>query len=295
MKSCRDSTKKNYLGIWRSFNQFFIKLDDKPDSWEDRLTLYVGHLIKNDHKSTTIRSYISAIKSVLRDLDIELNENKFLLNSLTKACKLVNDRVRHRFPIQKGLLNLLLKELEIIFGNQPYLEGLYKAIFSTMYFGLFRIGELVEGNHAVKAKDVHIGKNKNKMMFILRTSKTHGLNCAPQIIKISEKNDNSLPNSFNEEFCPFTLLKSFVDNRPHCQNSDEQFFVFSDNSPIFPVHVRKILKESLRRVGLNAHLYDTHSMRAGRAVDFLKMNLSVETIKKLGRWRSNSVFDYLKI
>ena len=31
----RNTTKKNYLGIWRTFNQFYIRLDIKPESWED--------------------------------------------------------------------------------------------------------------------------------------------------------------------------------------------------------------------------------------------------------------------
>ena len=36
------------------------------------------------------------------------------------------------------------------------------AIFSTMYFGLFRIGELRMGQHAVLARDMHIAFNKKE-------------------------------------------------------------------------------------------------------------------------------------
>ena len=41
----RSSTKRTYYNVWKSFNKFFIKLDDKPISWEKRLILYVGYLI----------------------------------------------------------------------------------------------------------------------------------------------------------------------------------------------------------------------------------------------------------
>ena len=82
-----ESMKRNYIGIWRHFNEFFIRLDIKPISWEDRLNSFVAHLINKNRKSSTIKSYISAIKAVLVDGDIELNEDTYLLNSLIKSCK----------------------------------------------------------------------------------------------------------------------------------------------------------------------------------------------------------------
>ena len=60
------STRTNYYCVWKTFNEFIIKLDDKPKSWEKRLTLFVAYLKNKNRKSTTIRSYISAIKAVLR-------------------------------------------------------------------------------------------------------------------------------------------------------------------------------------------------------------------------------------
>ena len=38
----RDSTKRNYLAIWRVFNQFFVRLDYKPHEWTERLNLLCG-------------------------------------------------------------------------------------------------------------------------------------------------------------------------------------------------------------------------------------------------------------
>ena len=61
---------------------------------------------------------------------------------------------------------------------------LYKAIFSMMYYGLLCISE-VASEHAVLARDVHMGPNKRKFLLILRTSKTHWKNMKPQMIKIS--------------------------------------------------------------------------------------------------------------
>ena len=297
---CRDTTKKNYLAIWRIFNQFFIKLDDKPSDWESRLTLFVGYLVNSNHKSATIRSYISVIKAVLRDEDILLNEDRYLLNSLTKSCRLQNDRVFKRFAIQKGLLNLIIKELEVILDKQPYLEILDIAIISTLYYGMFRIGELTDSQHAVKVGDVHIGKNKKKIMFILRSSKTHGKGDFPQIIKICGKEINRNDGIQNIDTdvvfnnCPFAILRKFVGMRPPKLSEDEEFFIFKDYSAVTAQNVRKVLKEAIKNIGLKDSLYNTHSLRAGRSVDLQKWGFSVDVIWRLGRWSSNAVFDYLK-
>ena len=79
----RESTRKNYYSIWKIFSQFFLKLDCRPDTWEDRIILFVGYLIINNKKSNTIRSYVSAIKSILIDEGHEITEDKVLLAALT--------------------------------------------------------------------------------------------------------------------------------------------------------------------------------------------------------------------
>ena len=166
----RDSTKNNYYTIWKAFNKFFLKLDVKPATWEERLVLYAGYLINDDKQSQMVRSYISAIWNILQDNGITINEDKFLITSLTKACRIHNDRVITRLPIQKGVLRLLLVSVEQFFeskSNQPYLSILYRALFTTMYFGMFRIGEVAWSPHAVNVKDVQVGENKDKMLFIL--------------------------------------------------------------------------------------------------------------------------------
>ena len=68
----RNSTMTNYYVIWKHFNKFIVKLDRKLGTWEERLTLYTGFLINNGRKSSTIRSYISAIKTVLQINDIDI-------------------------------------------------------------------------------------------------------------------------------------------------------------------------------------------------------------------------------
>ena len=135
--------------------------------WEERIMLFVAFLIE-ENKQSTIKSYLSAIRAVLRQDRINLQEDQFLLTSLTRAACLRNDKVKLHLPIQKGMLGLLIDHVKNYFEverNQIFLSVLYQTLLSTGYFGLFRIGELISGSHPVRASDIHVGTNKNKFMF----------------------------------------------------------------------------------------------------------------------------------
>ena len=296
----KNSTMRCYYSAWKSFNHFFIRLDTKPETWEERLILFIGYLIQENKQSQTIRSYVSAIKKVLRDDDIILNENKLLITSLTKACKVKNDQIRTRLPIRKGMLRIILRTTDNFFetANQPFLSILYKALFSTAYFGLLRVGEITSGSHPILVQDVELAENKRKILLILRTSKTHGLGSKPQMVKISNHRINSHNYNRNrevsKEYCPYRILRNYINIRPKYLNCMEPFFVFRDRSAVAPDHMRQTLKLILKLGGFREDFYNIQSFRSGRAVDLESMNVSIESIKSMGRWASNSVFTYLR-
>ena len=159
--------------------------------------------MENNKQSLTIKSYISAIKAVLFDDGVIINQDQLLLSSLTRACRLKNDRVRTRLPIRHSMLKILVKSVPKLFQEtpQPYLEALYKAMLVASYYGLLRVGEMTMSPYVIKAGNVHIGENKNKIMLMLHSSKTHGKNVLPQIIKIVEAEHTN-----KMDFCPFKLL-----------------------------------------------------------------------------------------
>ena len=291
----RDSTKQNYYRVWKLFNKFFIKLDSKPEHWEERLSLFVGYMAHLKRKSSTIKSYISAIKAVLTSNNIEINEDRVLLSALTKACRVQNDVIHSKLAIRKKLLHLLFKALEDIYSTQPYLLTLYKAMFATAYYGLLRISEYAQtdAGHTVKACNVQIVVNKDKFMLVLFTSKTHGLDTKPQIIKIDAIDDN---NPKNYKYCPFRMLNEYLAIRKTSYASEnENFFIFNDRSPVTANQFRQVLHAALEWNNINPKLYSSQALRSGRATDLLEMGVSVETIKKLGRWKSTSVYTYLHL
>ena len=75
---------------------------------------------------------------------------------------------------------------------------------------------------------------------------------------------------------------------------EQQFFVFVDGSPLCAHQLHNTLKSMIKGMGLDPALYSFHGLRTGRASQMLNMGVSVETIKKLGQWKSNAVFTYLR-
>ena len=291
----RDSTAKNYLGIWRQLNKFVINLDCKSYiSWECKTALFGAYLIDQGIQSSTLKSYFSAIKYILRQDGYEWDDKKAVLNSLIKGCEVENDKLKVRLPIPKGLFEMLLFELERLYVEeniQPYLEAMYKALFCLAYYGMMRVGELTKGDHTLKACNIHVSEKNDKIMMVLYTSKTQGRESRPQKIKVSAVETNRKNKRI---FCPVKTVIKFMKIRGTYYDQDEQLFIFKDNSPVKPNNFRSTLRILLDRISLDSSLYDIHSFRAGRTCDLAKYGYSVEQIKILGRWRSNAVYRYLK-
>ena len=107
---------------------------------------------------------------------------------------------------------------------------------------MFRVRELATGTHPVRAKDVHIAKNKSKLLFILYDSKTDGKNMRPQKVKISAVSNFRGTN--HSYFCPFRASREYLSIRGNYTADTDPFFVFSDNSPVAPEQVRLVLHKT---------------------------------------------------
>ena len=228
-----------------------------------------------EKQSRTIKSYVSAIKAVLKEDKIKICEDKYLLSSLTRACKVHNDQARIQFPIHRGLLKVLIKGVSTkyrIKQQQPCLDVLYWALFVTAYFGLFQFSAITKGSHIILAKDVHIAQNKKK------------LGDKPQIVKISAS-DCDQEQCSNIITCPFSILKEYLKLRKTYTFRNEPFFVFGDHSPMTPEQFRFTLKQILMENGYDDRFYKCHSFRIGRSQDLWKMGVPVNIINK-----SNSVY-----
>ena len=117
--------------------------------------------------------------------------------------------------------------------------------------------------------------------------------CSRKASLCGHKAEHKLFLSSTNSICPYATLRTFMHLRPRYFSKYEPFFIFQDRTPVTPSRMRNNLKFILKLAGFDSSLYNMHSFRLGRTMDLLLMGFSVETIKKIGCWKSNAVFTYL--
>ena len=187
----------------------------------------------------------------------------------------------------------MLFEIQRINSGQPFLEKMYKALLVLAYYGFFRISELV-GIHAMKACNVHMAINKEKLLVILYSSKTHHEGCHPQKIKITSNRMEHTGNYVHRYFCPLRVTNEYIACRGEYVSSNKNFFIFSDRSNVSSKNAREVLKSCLSCIGINPTLYGMHSFRIGQTSDLIRFSYSMEEIRRMGRWKSNAIFKYIR-
>ena len=146
-----------------------------------------------------------------------------------------------------------------------------------------------------------ITQSKQSTYTLVRTSKTHGLGDKPQKIKITSTELSNITTTKNTSkrhrniLCPFKIIREFLAVRPMCISIlNKPLFVFSDRKSVTPVHAWEMLLKLIQELGLNSTAYSFHGLRRGRATDLWEWGVPVSTIQKLGRWKSNAVYTYLR-
>ena len=126
------------------------------------------------------------------------------------------------------------------------------SLFASAYYGLFRVGELTSGEHPIKVTDVHVGGNKQKILFVLRTSKMHWSDNKPQFVKIMKTSliGNS-SHTYNRDlsFCPCDLIKCYMRDRRSHGSKQEPFYVFKHQTPVRLRRMRWTLQQMLTLMG----------------------------------------------
>lgn len=85
-----------------------------PVEWEERVALFGAYLIQKGKQSDTLQSYISAIKHELKQDNILLSDDKLMLSTLIKACRLFNDVIVVRMPIGLSLVQVRIDDMTIL-------------------------------------------------------------------------------------------------------------------------------------------------------------------------------------
>ena len=86
----------------------------------------------------------------------------------------------------------------------------------------------------------------------------------------------------------------YLTERGDFEEEDDPLFIFKDNRGAKPDQFQRVLHKAIKNIGLDETLYNSHSLCVDRSCDLYKDGMEINTIKKFGRWKSNTVYEYLK-
>ena len=140
--------------------------------------------------------------------------------------------------------------------------------------------KLWEMKRTLLRKDVSV--KKDRAVIKLRWSKTLQHRSQATRIVIAATGDKS---------CPVKALKRYL--HKYKVKRREPLFIFRNGDPVTAAEWRRILKKLQSEASVSA-AKSPHSFRRGGAIFYFKLGVPIEEIAKLGTWRSDCIYKYIR-
>lgn len=281
------NTIATYRTAIASLNKF-RQLYSLPQIWPVPLNhtlLFLAYCFDQGHSPSTLYTYCSGISAVHKLNGWSDPTDSHAVKKLLEGSRRSRIRIDPRLPICEVLLAKICYILPQICYDK-YEFNLFRAAFTLAYFGLLRVSELVftsqsQANRPLFVSDVQFNKYST-ISIKIRTSKTHQSG-KPVILNI--------PTADMTDICCVRSARSYMSMRPNCGG---YFLCHSNKSPLTRYQFSCILSKAIAKLGLQNNHYKTHSFRIGRATDLSLKGVPSETIKKMGRWSSDTYKKYIR-
>ncbi|KAM3911197.1 uncharacterized protein RB166_019888 [Leptodactylus fuscus] len=186
-----------------------------------------------------------------------------------------------RRPVSYDLLCRIVSSLASVCSSS-YEVSLFSAGFSLAFFGALRIGELVPPSKfkhgGLLLEDVILSNGIVRIR--IRRSKTDQ----------QGKGSWILLRPVSGAVCVVRLVGLFLQVR----SPGAPFLVHESGDPLTVFQFRSIFRRVLSSLGLDPSEYGTHSFRIGAATEASRAGLPVESVQRIGRWRSSCYASYVR-
>lgn len=248
----------------------------------EQICLYVCYLARR-LTFCSIRNYISALSNHLKDLDLPPVDysNHSIKKLLMGVKRLKGDSRKQASP-------LLPENLLRLFGGMTgsYAHTSVRAAMLVSFRALLRKGHVTYSDNVLLRKDIVF--HEWGMMLMITRSKTNQYRERIHYIPVSKVRGNSLCavfwTSLHFKQCP-APPEAVAFRLPRRGHSVPMTYGFYS----------QVIKLMCVNAALDEHEFSSHSLRRGGAT-FLRMcGATIQDIKERGDWKSNAVFEYLKL
>ena len=279
---------KVYKRAWVLFNQCSKQLNfhvytsyDLPVSVL-HLAAFVGFLSQAGYSPSSIVSFTSCIGYVHKLAGVENPVSTFLIQKLLSGATKLKPTSDSRLPITTLILNMLVNAIPATISNS-YKSILIRAMLTTAFYGLMRIGEITSPDAEQAAVKLDQIKFTSDSLIITITKFKHNHSRQPL--------DIVMPRQDNTSICPVHAMYSYLQVRGYHPGP---LFCFPDGKPVSRSYFAQQLKNLLIYSGFDTTLYKSHSLRIGGASYYAELGYSDTQIRELGRWKSDSFKIYIR-
>ena len=240
---------------------------------------FIAYLHLQDVPYSSIMPILSALSYKHKMEGLPDPCKAFKINQLLNSIKKNLHKVDKRLPISIDLLNKIIESLYLL-GLSNYETTLFKAMFSAHFFFALRIGEITDSKHNILINQITISADNIMLNF--------------KSYKHSSSNSNAdSPHVVNQSAspaCPVVNINNYLQLRG---NKFGPLFKLRDKAVSSTVY-SNTLKSILKVLGKDISKFSSHSFRIGAATYWSNIGFSELQIKRMGRWKSNAIFKYLR-
>ena len=264
---------------------------------ENQLCSFVTFLATEKLKHRSIKTYLSAIRYLqisagLEDpfgTAVQMPRLDYVMRGIKRAESESGGGGRERLPITPHILHQLLG----VWAPTGHLRDtkLIWAASTLCFFAFLRAGELCTPSSTSYDSDVHVcvqdisvddTQSPSVMQVRIKQSKTDPF----------RKGVSLAIGRTGTKLCPVAAVLDFIVARG---SSPGPLFTFQDGSFLTRAKFVELVREALRRAGVDQRRYCGHSFRIGAATTAAQKGLEDCIIKTLGRWESVAYLQYVKI
>ena len=249
------------------------------------LGLYIAKLSDQNLAYNTIKNHVSAIATLHKIFDHSDPSNSFLIQKALSGLSRTSPPPKKLLPITKELLPSLVNALARL-PLDNYNFTLFKALILISYYACLRVGEAVlsaDSKHTLQFDQISFLPSPLGLTLRIKfNSFKHS--SSPSVLDFPSLRDNPV--------CPVKALSDYLAIRPQ---SNGNLFIKSCGSPVTRAIFVDILKNSVKFIGLDPLLFNSHSLRSGRATDLALEGYSEAIIKMAGRWHSSAYQQYIRV
>lgn len=287
-----EKTKCVYFSYWLHYVQF-CREKCIAVSLPISVTLlveFLAHLFAIGYKPATILSHVSAFTYCHKMLGYPDFHNSFLVKQFLKGInKASTPQSDSRLPITYNMLCNIIKSLQATISI-VYERLLFKAMCLLAFHGFFRVGELcvktqTNTNNVLQLTNVSFINNKVGLLGVEIKMKRYKHSTQPVTLFIpSHPADNTM--------CPVLALHTYLLQSKHTRGP---LFQLLNGQFVTYAFFNKHLHNVLHLLKYDTNLYKSHSFRIGAATYAFMQGHSEESIKRMGRWKSNALQYYVRL